>query len=237
MTWVAVGASVLGGGISFLGSKSAGRAQERAAAQSIAEQRRQFDAARADQAPFLKTGTAANARLAALLGLDPAASGGGELMRPFTQADIDADPVYQSGLQFGLDEGRNAINSRAIAGGGYDSGATLKALTRFGTDYGSTKANESYNRWTNDQSNIYNRLAGVSGTGQTAANQVQAAGTNAANMISGSYGDAGNARAASIVGGANAFNQALGGAANAYNRSLDNKALMRLLESSRGGHI
>jgi len=127
-------------------------------------------------------------------------------MRPFTQADIDADPVYQSGLQFGLDEGRNAINSRAIAGGGYDSGATLKALTRFGTDYGSTKANEAYNRWTNDQSNIYNRLAGVSGTGQTAANQVQAAGTNAANMISGSYGDAGNARAASIVGGANAFN-------------------------------
>src|ERR1700752_5294340 len=117
MSWVAAavaGGSVLGGLLGSSASKRAAKAQEAAAAASIAEQRRQFDLSRADQAPFLKTGTAANARLAALLGLE---GGDAELLRRFTTADLESDPVYQSGLKFGLDEGRGAINARAIAGG------------------------------------------------------------------------------------------------------------------------
>src|SRR4029077_7488878 len=106
-----------------------------------------------------------------------------DLLRRFSADDLQKDPVYQSGLQFGLDQGAGAINSRAIAGGGYDSGATIKALTRFANDYGSTKANESYNRYNQDQSNIYNKLAGITGTGQTATNQVGAAGQNMVNQL------------------------------------------------------
>ena len=95
------------------------------------------------------------------------------------------------------------------------SGATLKALTRFGNDYGSTKANESYNRFNNDQNAQYNKLAGLSGAGQQATNQISAAGQNMANNISASQIGAGNARASGYVGQANAWNGAIGGATNA----------------------
>lgn len=156
------------------------------------------------------------------------------LLRKFGTADLNADPVYNSGLQFGLDQGTAGINARAIAGGGYDSGATLKALTRFGNDYGSTKANESYNRYTADQTGIYNKLAGVVGSGQQATNQVQAAGTSMANNVSGNLTDAGNARAAGIVGGANAWGSAASGISNAANNYQSNQTLQALLKQRTG---
>jgi hypothetical protein len=155
------------------------------------------------------------------------------LLRKFAASDMEADPVYQSGLKFGLDRGTDGINSRATASGMYDSGATLKALTTFGNDYGSTKANESYNRFTNDQSNIYNKLAGISGTGQVATNQIAASGSNAANNISQSIEGAGNARAAGIVGGANAWGNAGQGVAGAANNYQSNKALQALLAQNQ----
>lgn len=143
----------------------------------------------------------------------------GSLTRNFTMADRDADPVYQSGLQFGLDEGTKGINRQAAAGGSMLSGATLKALTRFGTDYGSTKANESYNRFNTNNNQQYNRLAGLSGAGQQATNQVSSAGQNAANQMSQNQIGAGNARASGYVGASNAWSGALGQAANGFQQS------------------
>lgn len=140
----------------------------------------------------------------------------GSLMRNFSTADLNADPVYQSGLQFGLDEGRKGINNQAAATGSMLSGATLKALTRYGNDYGSTKANESYNRFNVNQNNQYNRLAGISGTGQTTANQVGSMGMGAATQMGKNMIGAGDARAASAIGTAGAFNNALGQGYNAY---------------------
>lgn len=240
MSWVAVGVaavSVVGGLIGSNAARKAAKGQEAASREATAEQRRQFDLTRADFAPFLQTGTSANARLAALLGIEPGGTGEGELLRRITQADIEGDPVYQSGLEFGAREGRDAINARAIAGGGYDSGATLKALTRFGTDYGSTKANESYNRFVNDQTNIYNRLAGISGTGQVAANQIGAARSNMADQITDLTTGAGNARAAGIVGSANAWNRAIESGAGAFNMYQNNQILQQLMrnQGGRGG--
>ena len=123
------------------------------------------------------------------------------------------DQFYQSGLKFGLDQGTGAINARAIAGGGYDSGATLKALTRYANDYGSTKANE-----------VYNRLAGLQGSGMLATNQTQAAGQNMANQVSEFNTQAGNARAAGIIGGARAWTDALKTMNQGYNNYQDRKA-------------
>lgn len=159
----------------------------------------------------------------------------GSLLKRFSESDLEADPVYQSGLQFGLDQGTGAINARATQMGGYDSGATLKALTRYANDYGSTKANESYNRFNTDQGNIYNRLAGVSGSGQTATNQVQAAGTNMANNVSNLAVNAGDARAAGVVGQANAWGGALKSGVGAYQNYQDNEYLKKLL--SGGGSV
>jgi hypothetical protein len=155
----------------------------------------------------------------------------GSLTRNFTMADRDADPVYQSGLQFGLDEGTKGINRMAAASGSSLSGATLKALTRYGNDYGSTKANESFNRFNTNQNSIYNKLAGVSGAGQQATNQVSAVGANMANNISQNQAGVGNARAASAIGGANAFNNSLSQGVNGYQQ---NQLMNRLFPQSYG---
>ncbi len=307
MSWVAAaatGGSVISGVLGSNASKKAAQAQVDATRQATAEQSRQYDQARADNAPFMETGTAANRRLAQLLGIssgvnendpryksirdsmtaeadkahqdkfgmsifdgrsylsapgersrfdqsmkqradqqyleqfgnqDVGSDGYGSLTKKFSTADLEADPVYQSGLKFGLDRGTEGINARATAGGMFDSGATLKALTQFGNDYGSTKANESYNRFNATNDSIYNKLAGVSGAGQQATGQVNAAGANMANNVSNSLEGAGNARAAGIVGGANAWGGAAGGVNNALNTYQSNQTLQALLRRNGSG--
>ena len=148
----------------------------------------------------------------------------GSLMRKFGASDLAGDAVYQSGLQFGLDQGTQGINRQAAAGGSMLSGATLKALTRFGNDYGSTKANESYNRFNADNTTQYNRLAGLSGAGQQATNQVSAAGQNMANNISQSQQGVGNARGSAYLTQGNAWQNALNGGVSAFNTSMNNNS-------------
>ena len=143
----------------------------------------------------------------------------GSLSRNFQASDLKADPVYQSGLQFGLDQGVQGLNRQAAANGSFLSGAALKALTRFGNDYGNTKANESYNRFNNNQDRTYNKLAGLWGAGQQATNQIGAAGQNMANKVSAAQYGAGDARASGYVGQANAWNNAIGQGVNAYQQN------------------
>lgn len=149
-----------------------------------------------------------------LQGLEQGASAGGtggdsgSLLRKFSTDDLNADPVYNSGLQFGLDEGTKALERRAAASGGYDSGAELKALTRFGNDYGSTKANESYGRFTNDQDRTFGKLTGIAGLGSGATNVGVGAGAqNSANLSNLITGGA-NAQGAAAIAGGNAISGA-----------------------------
>jgi hypothetical protein len=232
------GASIVGGLMNADAASSAADAQSQSSQAAIGEQRRQYDQNRADNAPFRDTGVFANARLRQLLGLDSGYAGtdSGSLLSKFSQNDLNNDPVYNSGLQFGLDQGTGAINARALAGGSYDSGATLKALTRYGNDYGSTKAGDAYNRFNNDQSNIYNKLAGVSGAGQTATNSITNAGTNMANNVSNLQTGIGNASAAGIVGGANAWNNAASTGINNYQNNQFMNYLNRNKNNSGGGY-
>jgi hypothetical protein len=129
----------------------------------------------------------------------------GSLMRNFSAADMQADPVYQSGLQFGLDEGTKGINRMAAASGNSLSGATLKALTRFGNDYGSTKANESFNRFNINRDSTYNKLAAIAGTGQTATNQVGTLGVKTGASVGDNMITGGMLRGAGAIGQTNAL--------------------------------
>lgn len=234
MPWgavLSVGANLLGANIGAKASNDAADTQAAAAREAVAEQRRQYDLTRSDNQPFMEAGVGASKRLRQLLGTgtDDGTGGYGDLTRKFSTSDLNADPVYQSGLQFGLDQGTGAINARALQTGSYDSGATLKALTRYANDYGSTKANDSYNRFNTDNTNTFNRLSGVSGGGQTATNTVSSAGANAANNISNLETQAGNARSAGIVGGANAWGGALNSVGGAFNNYEQNKLLKQYL--------
>jgi hypothetical protein len=155
-------------------------------------------------------------------------AGGGDLLRKFSTSDLNADPVYQSGLQFGLGEGVKGIERRAAAGGGYDSGQTLKALTRFGNDYGSTKAADAYSRFTNDQNNIYGRLSGVAGMGTGATNVGVGAGTNAAGNLASLQSGQGNAAGAASIAQGNAFSSGINQFANLYGQN-------QMLQQLQGG--
>ena len=243
MPWgsiISAGGSLLGGLFGSDAADDAARAQQRSAAAAMAQQQRQFDETKAMLAPYRETGDAATKRLRTLLGLgdETGAADYGSLMKNFTAADMNADPVYQNGLQFGLDEGRNAINARAIANGGYDSGATLKALTRFGNDYGSTKGGEAYNRFQNNRNTNYNMLSGTANAGQSAAAGTGAMGMQNAATMGNLITDSGNAAAAGKIGAANAWSNAFGGVGSAIQGYQNNNILKGLMggRGSSGGY-
>jgi hypothetical protein len=84
--------------------------------------------------------------------------------KPYQEAGLSAlaqlqnyDPTKEAGYQFGLNQGLSGIDRSMAARGMGNSGAALKALTRFGNDYASTKYNDGYNR-----------LMGMAGLGQNA---------------------------------------------------------------------
>jgi hypothetical protein len=195
-------AASLGG--SLLQSRSIDKAadqQAAAAREAGAINLGMYNQNREDQGPYRTAGYEGLARLRLLLGLDQSKAGDadfGMLTKPFTGADLEKEPGYQ----FGLKQGTQATERSASARGGLFSGATLKALAKFGQDYGGTKFNEGFNRDATTKGNLFGMLSGVSGTGQAATNQVGAAGSNfAANQGNLLTGAANAGAAASLAKG------------------------------------
>lgn len=141
-------------------------------------------------------------------GLSSDASGSegfGSLLKKFGVEDFQADPGYA----FRQSEGQKGVERSAAARGGLFSGAAGKALSRFNQDLASQEYGNAYSRYTNDQSNIFNRLAGLSGIGQQAQGQInQAASNNTAN-VSNALAGMGNASAAGSIGMSNAINSGI----------------------------
>lgn len=155
----------------------------------------------------------------------------GSLNRKFTLADFWDDPVTKASYQFGLDEGTKALGNMAGARGNRNSGAQLKALTRFTTDYTGQQAGQSYNRFYGDQDRTFNRLSGVAGTGQTAATNTAQFGQNTANTVGGLMAAQGNARGAAAIAGGNAMGGALSGIGNYFQQQ---NTLNKILGSGGG---
>lgn len=198
-----IGAGVLGAGAAVYTGSQAADAQKSAVGSANALDQSQYNQTRADQAPYRTAGYSALSRMSDLLGLsgNTAAEGYGSLNKPFTADSVTTDPGYE----FGRTQGLNAAQNSAAAKGGLYSGATLKALTQYGNDYATTKFDDAFNRDQTTKNAEYNKLAGVSGTGQNATNQVDATGTQvAANQGSNLIG-AGNARGASDIATGNAI--------------------------------
>ena len=226
--WVA-GSVVVGSLISSQGAQSAAdtaaEASGRASDASIAEQRRQYDLNRTDQAPYLAAGTGAVNRL----GAGVAAGGEFGAATPFDfRYDQNADP----GTAFRLSEGVKALDRSAASRGGLLSGATLRGVQRYGQDLGSQEYNNAFNRYvtgfnanTGERNQLYNRLAGVAGTGQTAANQIGAQGANMASNIGNAYMSSAANTGNAAMSAAGIRNSAYGGAANVLGRMYGNYGL------------
>lgn len=170
-------------GITNYGGEKALSAQQRSADAANQTMRGIYEQQRADQEPWRQSG------MKALAGLE-----GNNFMQ-----DWQKDPGYQ----FRMNEGMKAINANASARGGLNSGATLKALTRYGQDYASSEYDKAYNR-------NYNRLSSLAGFGNNA--------TNMNNQNAGAYGQSvagnqigmGNAAASNQIAQSNRMGQFLG---------------------------
>lgn len=96
-----------------------------------------------------------------------------------TPQEVLSDPGYQ----FGMDQGTRALQGSAAARGGLYSGATMKALNKFGNDYATTKFGDVFNRKQTVIGNNFNRAMGAAGMGQAGVQQTQQAGSNYANNV------------------------------------------------------
>lgn len=191
-----VGSAVVGGVASSQAAKKSANAQKDASAAASAAEREMFDITREDQAPYRQLATDVGLPgIRKILGQN----------QQLTAGQVMAEPGYQ----FGLSQGNRNIEGSASARGGLYSGATLKALQRFGNDYGTTKYNDAWNRMESSKSNQFNRFATAAGIGQAATNQVNAQGAQLGQSTANNLIGAGNAQAAATLGGANAWGNAL----------------------------
>lgn len=194
------GAAVISGVTSVVSGNKAANAQKDAANQSIAEQQRQYDQTRADQAPWRTAGAGALSKLAGLYGVD---TGNGAAKVPNSQLydEFRATPGYG----FQMSEGLKAVDRGAAARGLLGSGAAVKGEARFAGGLADT----TYGQYVN-------QLQSLAGVGQTATQATSQAGQNAANNISSAYTNAGNARASSYANTGSAINGTLNNLASVY---------------------
>lgn len=171
-------------------AQGAANAQQAAADAATAEQRRQFDLTRGDQAPWLQAGQGALAQMQALNSGD---------FGSFTQS-----PDYQ----FAFDQGLQGLDRSASARGGMFSGGADADRMKFASGL----ASQNYNQF-------YNRLQSMAGQGQTTASGLGSLGMGMANNIGNIGINMGDARASSYGQRADTNSQLaglLGGAFNNY---------------------
>jgi len=163
-------------GITNYSGDRAQAAQQRATDSANSTLRGMYDQQRADMEPWRQAGSQALGQMQ------------GDFMANWQQQD--------PGYQFRMNEGMKAINSAAAARGMGNSGATMKALTKYGQDYASNEYDKAYNR-------NFNRLSTLAGFGSQASNtNVNSAG-NYGSQVAGNAIGMGNASASNQIAGAN----------------------------------
>lgn len=204
-------ASVVGAGASLLGSKKSSDAQKKAAKSAAQVQWNMYEQTREDMEPWREAGEWALEELRGMVGAGP--------------GEFEESPGYQ----FRLAEGEKGINRAMAARGRWDSGAALKALTRFNQDYASNEYDKFLARYYQSLG-PFQSLAGV---GQTATTYLGGIGQQTAGNVAQAYNAAGAAQAAGYQNMAGAVNQGVG---NLYNLYMLNKwGLMNPVQEAQGG--
>ncbi len=219
MAWVAtavIGAGALGALATGYSANRAASAQTNAA--NVAQQTAlgMYGQTRSDLAPYRALGGQAGTELGNRLG---------ELTSPIImdQAALEQTPGYQ----FTRTQGLKATQNSAAARGLGASGAALKGAANFATGLADQTYKTQFDIANTNQTNAYNRLAGLINTGVTAGTQGGALGANAANTAAGAQIGAGNAQAAAA--------NATGGAINNLTNNVSGYAMYRGLYGGAGG--
>lgn len=238
----AVGASKAAGAQAGA-AKSAAQLQFELGEESLNFQKQQYAQNQQNIAPWLRAGTQGIGTLAGLLGTP-----GQGLLTPWTQqfqAPTAAQAAATPGYEFTLQQGQNAIQNSAAAQGGLLSTGAQKTLAGYTTGLANQTYNDVYNRalaeyqqsyniFQGNQTNTFNRLAALSGIGQTSATTLgqlgQSAAGNTAYINAATGGQVGQSLQA--LGGAQASGYA--GIANALTGGINNVSQYALLSNLLG---
>jgi hypothetical protein len=144
---------------------------------------------------------------------------------PFSYNAFTADPGYA----FRLAEGQKALERSAAARGGLMSGATGKALTRYGQEMGSQEYTNAFNRYQTERAARLQPLQSLAGVGQSTAQQIGQAGMNMAGNVGEALTSGAAARASGYVGGANALTSGL----NTYLNYTQGQNMLNALNAGR----
>lgn len=162
----------------------AARIQAAAAEKALAENKRQFDVSRSDQLPWLQSGGRALSKQEALTGL-----GGQEAQRQ-AYAQFEESP----GQAWLRDQTMQGVLNQSAAIGGLGGGNVRRELQEHAAGLASQ-----------DFGNYYNRLAGISGTGQTTGAQLGQLGAQQSAQAGNLTNMAGQARASGVLGSGQAY--------------------------------
>ncbi len=147
----------------------------------------------------------------------------GSFTKQFAPSDLTMDPSYQWRLQ----QGMRALESSAAARGMTGSGSNLADITNYAQGAASQEYQNAFDRYQTNQTNLFNRLSSLAGTGQVAANNMGSAAdnagysigstlTNTANNVANIGMSNANSQAAASIGQANAWSGALNSIGGAY---------------------
>jgi hypothetical protein len=172
------GAAVVGAVATSQAGDKAADATKEAAKSDAATQLYMYNTSRDDFEPYRETGERALGKLSSLAGLEGKAA---------NYDDFYKSPDYNFAYDQGMKSVEQSLAKRGLGGAG-DSGAAMKALTRFGQGLASQQLG-----------NYRNSLAALAGVGQTATGQTSTLGANAASQIGAAQQRAGDARASSYL--------------------------------------
>ncbi len=190
MSWLSKAFKTITGQAGADAAKDAAGAQLQGVRESNALQKEMFEKSLALQAPWREAGTRALNVLEKKINAGP-----GEF-----------NPENEPGYQFGYGEFvEKPTLAMASATGRLGSGRTQKELTRYASDYASTKYDNFLDRWLKSLS-PYQSMAGV---GQSSAAQGSSQATNLGTSLGANAIYGGEARGSGYINAANAYGQGL----------------------------
>jgi hypothetical protein len=210
MTWVT--AAVVGGGavLNYISgsnqadaAKQAAQMQADAASNAARIQQEQFNLINEQQRPQRELGYKGVSQISDMMPY---------LTKQFGAQDLQAGlaPNYD----FMLSQGQGINAAKANQAGGMIGGNALQGLNQFTQDYAGNAYQNAFTNFQNQQTNIYNRLAGIAGIGQAGQNQVNTAAGNLGNNLSSLAVGGAAAQGAGQIGAANAYSNAASNIAN-----------------------
>jgi hypothetical protein len=239
---LAVG-SVASGILGANAASSAAKQQAQQEQNALNFQEQVYAQQQANQAPFLKAGTASLSQLMADLGNGTFGPNTVQAPAPFAAPTLAQAEQYP-GYQFAAQQGSKGILEGAAAAGGAISGGTLKSLDAFNQNLAQSSYGNEFNQalqtygaglaqyqsQLQGQQQAFQQLYAPTALGEGAIANINATGTQTAQSLGQLLQNLGATQAAGTIGSANALNSAIAGGTNALSQGIYYNNLSSLLK-------